>query len=54
MTGDVRDRYGLNAKKVYVAGLSAGGAMAAVVGGAYPDLYAAIGVHSGLAPGRCS
>lgn len=48
MIEEVKNNYSVDARRVYVAGLSAGGAMASIMGATYPDLFSGIALCSGL------
>ena len=49
IAGEIAAHYRIDRQRIFVAGLSAGAAMAVILGATYPDLFAAVGAHSGLA-----
>lgn len=51
LTQDIIATHKIDPSKVYIAGLSAGASIATLIGQAYPDVFAAVGIHSGLAAG---
>ncbi len=48
MVREVAQRHGADLGRIFVAGLSAGAAMAVALGETYPELFAGVGAHSGL------
>lgn len=48
ITCDIIKTYQIDAHRVFIAGMSSGGAMSVIMANTYPDLYAAVGIHSGL------
>ena len=51
LTRKIAADHGVDQRRIYVAGMSAGGAMAVILGQAFPGVYAAVGVHSGIPKG---
>ncbi|WP_088280995.1 PHB depolymerase family esterase [Ideonella sp. A 288] len=51
LTRKIAADHGVDRRRIYVAGMSAGGAMAVILGQAFPAVYAAVGVHSGIPTG---
>lgn len=54
LAASIATAHGVSPRQCFAAGLSAGGAMAAILGHTYPDVFRAVGIHSGLAPGSAN
>jgi poly(hydroxyalkanoate) depolymerase family esterase len=54
LTQSIAAEYAVDRARVAVAGLSSGAAMAVILGRTYPDLFSAVGCHSGLAHGSAT
>jgi poly(hydroxyalkanoate) depolymerase family esterase len=48
ITEQITREFGVDRNRVFIAGLSAGAAMASVMANTYPEVYSAVGIHSGL------
>ncbi|MDB4949896.1 MAG: esterase, depolymerase family [Gemmatimonadetes bacterium] len=49
IVGEVEAHHAVDARRVYVLGISAGGSMAVNLAAAYPELFAGVVAHSGIA-----
>jgi poly(hydroxyalkanoate) depolymerase family esterase len=54
LTQHIAAEYAVDGSRISVAGLSSGASMAVILGRTYPDLFSAVGCHSGLAHGSAT